>query len=613
MFYLRLHSNPIDRLYYTESGKRAEMYGRNSYPTILFNGGSIVRVGMSDEQIDAAINKEWAKKAQFAVQLEGKFAEGSNGKKIDFVGTVQRLDDLANDKMKYAFVVYENGFDEGAHIFNHVVRLIEPSAAGGSLRFGDESKKTVKKSIELNDEWVPENLGLTFVVWDADTLEVQGYSLWNLASLHLLNDFTKPVPAGKTLELQFDKDLDNTTVGTQTVLLTNSSGDPINCTVKASGKKIIVEPTGGLVDGEDYTIWLLGSKNGVAASDKTTIDDNLILNFNAETIKAPLMIIDTNSIAFGTINENASKTFTIENKGSDTLTGNLTTGDPFVSTDPSDFSVEPGASKIVTVKVDVKGLEESTKNSNIKIESNGGNAEIPVSFTYEKPAAKEPPTIDVGLVPQETYQDTITISGKVTPGTSLKVLVADQQNIATVDANGGYRITLNLPVGTNKISFVAEKDGLKTEKIVTIFRFVQILLQLDNKSMYVGDTEQTLTSAPTASSPPLPKDIAGSTYMPIRPVAEALFATIAWDGATQKVTITQKSPDGKTKTIELWIGKKVAKINGVDQSLDAQKRLYPANVGGKTMLPLRFTANALGADVSYEAATKRITIKYPTR
>ena len=608
-----MHSNKTDPLYNQEAGKRGEIYGRNSYPTILFNGGSIVRVGMSDEQIDAAINKEWSKKAQFSVQLEGKFAQGSNGKKIDFVSTVERLDDLANDKMKYAFIVFENDLDEGAHVFNHVVRLIEPSASGGSLRFGDESKKTVKKSIELNDEWIPENLGLTFVVWDADTLEVQGYSLWNLASLHLLNDFTNPVPAGKNLELQFDKELDSSAVGTQTVLLTNSSGDPINCSVKASGKKIIVEPTGGLVDGQDYTIWLLGSKNGIAASDKTTIDDNLILNFSAQTIKAPLMSIDTNSIAFGTINENASKPLTIENKGSDTLTGNITTGDPFVSTDVTDFSIDPGTSKVVTVKVDVKGLEESTKNSNIKIESNGGNAEIPVSFTYEKPAAKEPPVLDIGLVPQETYQETITISGKTTSGASLKCNTGSKEVSVAVDARGDFKVAINLVPGINKVVFVAEKDSLKIEKTVTIFRFVQILLQLDNKSMYVGDTEQTLASPPTASSPPLPKDIAGSTYMPIRPVAEALFATIAWDGATQKVTITQSTPDGKKKTIELWIGKKIAKINGVEQSLDAQKRLYPANVGGKTMLPLRFTANALGADVSYEAATKRITIKYPTR
>ena len=101
--------------------------------------------------------------------------------------------------------------------------------------------------------------------------------------------------------------------------------------------------------------------------------------------------------------------------------------------------------------------------------------------------------------------------------------------------------------------------------------------------------------------------------MPIRPVAEALFATIGWDAATRKVTITQKTPDGKTKVIELWIEKKQAKINGADQWIDGKQKLYPAIVGGKTMLPLRFTANALGADVAYEAATKKITIKYPTR
>jgi hypothetical protein len=163
------------------------------------------------------------------------------------------------------------------------------------------------------------------------------------------------------------------------------------------------------------------------------------------------------------------------------------------------------------------------------------------------------------------------------------------------------------------IKIVATLNGLSTEKIVTIFRYIHIKLQLDNKTMYVGQTPQTLASAPTSSSPPLPKDLSGSTYMPIRPVAEALFSTVGWDAATQKVTLTQSTPDGKKKVIELWIGKKQAKINGADQWLDSKQKLYPANVGGKTMLPLRFTANALGAQVDFDGATKTITIRYPMR
>ena len=604
-----MHSNKIDTLYIEEAGKLAQMYNRTSYPTTLFNGGSVVRVGMSDTEVDAAINKEWSKKVQFAAQLEGRFAEGSNGTKLDFVSTVERLDSLATDKLKYVFIAYENGFEEGSHVFNHVARLIEPSAQGGSLRFGDDSRKTIKRSIELNNEWAKENVGFVFFIWDADTLEVHGFSTWNMTSPHLVTDLSKPVPAGKKLELMFDKELDVSTVSKETVMLTDGSGSSIDFSIKATGKKVTIEPPTGLEDGGKYTLYLLGNNPGIKATDKSMLDDNQIIPFVSQDMKAPIMNVDVTSLDFGYISKDESKSFSISNSGTDTLTGTVNVSDRFVSVEPNDFSIEAGLSQAFTVKTLIAGLEPSAKNATVKIESNAGNAEIPISFTYEKPAQTEPPALEVTQPAAETTKESLTVSGATTPGT--KVTVGSQS--ATVDSNGKFSATLSLQVGVNTLKVTAEKDGLKTEKTISIFRFIQINLQLDSRTMTVNDKSQELSSAPTSSSPPLPKDLSGSTYMPIRPVAEALFATIGWDAATRKVTITQKTPDGKNKTIELWIEKKQAKINGADQWIDSKQKLYPAIVGGKTMLPLRFTANALGADVAYEAATKKITIKFPTR
>lgn len=609
MFYIRLHSNKIDMLYNEEADKLGQIYDRKGYPTTLFNGGNIVRVGMSDQEVDAAVNKEWGKKAQFSVQLEGRFAEGSNGTKLDFVGTVERLDNLATDKMKYVFVAFENGFEEGSHIYNHVVRLIEPSAQGGSLRFADESRKVIKRSIELKEEWIKENLGFAFFVWDADTLEIHNYSIWNMTSLHMVTDLSKPVPAGKKLELTFDKELDSSTVGKNTMMLTNSSGDVIDISVKTIGKKLNIEPSTGLEDGGKYRLYLLGNKPGIKAIDKSMLDDNQIINFTSEAMKAPIMNVDVTSLDFGFISKDEQKSFSISNSGTDILTGTANVADRYVSVEPNEFTIEAGSSLSFTVKTLVAGLEPSAKSTSVKIESNAGNAEIPVSFTYEKPVPTSPPVLEIALVAPETTNENITITGTTSPGATLAV----DSKPATVEGNGKFTAIAKLQVGANTLKVVAQKDGLKTEKTISVFRFIQIDLQLDNKTMSVNGLQQQLSSPPTSSSPPLPKDLSGSTYMPIRPVAEALFATIAWDGATQKVTINQKTPDGKNKAIELWIGKKQAKINGADQWIDSKQKLYPANVGGKTMLPLRFTANALGADVAYESATKKITIKFPTR
>ena len=90
-----------------------------------------------------------------------------------------------------------------------------------------------------------------------------------------------------------------------------------------------------------------------------------------------------------------------------------------------------------------------------------------------------------------------------------------------------------------------------------------------------------------------------------------LGVEVQWDGKEKRVTLIQKLDTG-TKKIELWIGRKTAKIDGKEIFIDSKtKKLYPTIVGGKTLLPLRFVGDALGADVQYEAAEKKITLTYP--
>ena len=57
--------------------------------------------------------------------------------------------------------------------------------------------------------------------------------------------------------------------------------------------------------------------------------------------------------------------------------------------------------------------------------------------------------------------------------------------------------------------------------------------------------------------------------------------------------------------IEMWIGSKQAKINGVSYTLD----VAPEIKDGRTMLPARFIAEAQGCQVDYTASTKKIEIR----
>ncbi len=69
----------------------------------------------------------------------------------------------------------------------------------------------------------------------------------------------------------------------------------------------------------------------------------------------------------------------------------------------------------------------------------------------------------------------------------------------------------------------------------------------------------------------------------------------------------------KERKIELWIGKRIAKIDGKEVTVDADEEITPILVKGKeitrTMLPTRFTADSLGARrVDWDQSEQKVTI-----
>jgi beta-lactamase superfamily II metal-dependent hydrolase len=128
---------------------------------------------------------------------------------------------------------------------------------------------------------------------------------------------------------------------------------------------------------------------------------------------------------------------------------------------------------------------------------------------------------------------------------------------------------------------------------------------LYNIILRIGQTKFTVNgNARTLDSPPVIKN--SRTLLPIRAIIEALGGTVNWDAAEKKVTITLGS-----NTIELWIGKSTAKVNGVDTPIDSSNsKVVPEIINGRTMLPLRFVTENLGCDVQWDGTTQTITIIY---
>ncbi|MHB8733439.1 MAG: copper amine oxidase N-terminal domain-containing protein [bacterium] len=91
----------------------------------------------------------------------------------------------------------------------------------------------------------------------------------------------------------------------------------------------------------------------------------------------------------------------------------------------------------------------------------------------------------------------------------------------------------------------------------------------------------------------------GRVLVPLRGVFERLGAAVAWDPASQTV-LAQRG----AISVSLRIGSPQALVNGQAQLMDVPALL----VGGRTMVPLRFVSQTLGADVNWDAATSAVQI-----
>lgn len=137
------------------------------------------------------------------------------------------------------------------------------------------------------------------------------------------------------------------------------------------------------------------------------------------------------------------------------------------------------------------------------------------------------------------------------------------------------------------------------KNIIASFRFsTTVKLQIGNTVFTVNNTTRYL------DSPPVIKN--GRTMLPIRTVVEAFGGMVGWDAVAKKVTVTLGG-----NTIELTIGKNTAKVNGVSKPIDStNSKVVPEIINSRTMLPIRFVAENLGAIVEWDDTTRTITIKY---
>lgn len=91
----------------------------------------------------------------------------------------------------------------------------------------------------------------------------------------------------------------------------------------------------------------------------------------------------------------------------------------------------------------------------------------------------------------------------------------------------------------------------------------------------------------------------GSTLVPFRAIAEALKATVSWNGDERSVTVTR---DGIS--VKLFIGSTTAYVNGKKVQLEVAGEI----VNGSTVVPVRFISESLKATVKWEGETSFVVI-----
>ncbi|OAT79824.1 phosphodiester glycosidase family protein [Desulfotomaculum copahuensis] len=95
----------------------------------------------------------------------------------------------------------------------------------------------------------------------------------------------------------------------------------------------------------------------------------------------------------------------------------------------------------------------------------------------------------------------------------------------------------------------------------------------------------------------------GRTLVPLRGIFEKLGASVDWNAATQTVTASRGGREAS-----LTIGKRQARVNGETVNLDVPAQL----VNGRTMVPLRFVGEALGAGVAWQDAPPAVLLTSPS-
>lgn len=159
--------------------------------------------------------------------------------------------------------------------------------------------------------------------------------------------------------------------------------------------------------------------------------------------------------------------------------------------------------------------------------------------------------------------------------------------------NGGEQDTPSIPSNEGSEDEEYTPISLTPEQLLN----QSIILQLNNHAAVVGGSVTAIYPGEKEVCAYLSED--ERTMVPVRFVAERLGAIVEWENTTRTVIITLNG-----RTVRMPIGSKIYSINGQAREMDTSAII----LHDRTMVPIRFVAEALGYQVEYDSLYKMAII-----
>jgi hypothetical protein len=467
-----------------------------------------------------------------------------------------------------------------------------------------------------------------------DSIIVNNVSVTKDSIISEENSITVPLPlnvsAGASITLQFtlDAGIKNPSESGIKTLFVSSSKDPTKVEsapyeildISSSATKIIINPPSPEGNNGWYTtlpivafIPRLPSDNGAIVYYKIDQGDFLVfsmpftipegihtisyytVNTNNETepVQSKEIKVDATAptLEINEPQENvkiASKNCTIKGTISDISKTKFLVNGEEVSVSSSSFEItenlKEGLNTFTFICIDEAG-NQTSRNLNITV-----STKIPKIFISSPKDLSEVRENYVNISGTVDIPSTLTVNGETVP----------------VNDDGSFVYTLlldNVEKGFFLIKIVATspESGLSATRTVTVVynpkpKEILVKLTIGSISALINEKFTTL------DSPPYIDPKTSRTLVPLRFIAEAFGAEVKWEAEFKTVTITLNN-----REIKLQIGNNTAYVDNEQKTLEQP----PVIQNGRTMVPIRFIAEAFGATVNWDDTTKTIEITYP--